>query len=430
MIQKIISSSSIKFGINATVSVPGDKSISHRALIISSISSGTVEITGINRGQDVESTRQALKLLGVKIRGNTVHGQGLHGLKQSPIPLYLGNSGTSMRLLCGLLAGQKFNTILTGDVSLSTRPMQRIIAPLKQMGARINSYSGCAPLEILQGPLSAINYDIPVASAQVQSSLQLASLYAIGESKFTLPAIVRNHSELMFKYFVDNWGAFSKTQNKGALSITIPGDISSAAFLIVAALIMPNSELMIEGVGLNPTRIGFLEVLMEMGANISYKVVTTNGYEPIGWVKVQHSQLHGININSRWVANIIDEMPILFIAAANAKGVTRVSGAGELRVKESDRLDVMAKGLDKIGVNVIQHKDGLEIKGQEFFSGAKISSCGDHRVAMAFLVAGALSRDEIIVDGCDSITTSYPEFFSTMESLGFCLKVKESINVE
>lgn len=419
---------SVKLSLNkkltGQVTMPGDKSISHRALIFSAISTSTVNLKNVNNGLDVGRTKRALENLGVCINDSTIYGVGLRGLKPADAPLYMGNSGTSMRLFIGLLAGQMFSSTLTGDSSLLKRPMQRVITPLSLMGANIKSVCGCAPINIESSSLRPIEYKLPVASAQVKSALQIASLYAGSSNKLSTRSIVRNHTDMMLKFYQNNMLVKSARHE-----LTIPGDISSAAFLIVAALINPGSDIVIKGVSLNVTRIGFLKLLIMMGANIEYQVDGLSGLEPYGTIRARYSQLKGIDIQEHWVAPVIDELPILFIAAAAADGITTVRGAGELRVKESDRLSAMAEGLYKIGVGVSEFPDGIIIKGAKYFDDANICSYGDHRIAMSFLVAGLRHDSSIEVKDCKNIETSYPSFYNDIAYLGANIDIKESINV-
>lgn len=415
--------------LSGALKASGDKSISHRALILSAITNSIIELDNINTGLDVKRTKDALRLLGVSVKGNVVYGSGLHGLKKADIPIYMGNSGTSMRLLMGLLAGQEFSSVLTGDESLERRPMQRVADPLIKMGAIISLKEGCAPVTISPSKLVPIKYKLPVASAQVKSALQIASLYTGASSELQSPSVMRNHTDLMLKYFLEYMGDFGHNQKKKSFIFKIPGDISSAAFPIVAAIITPGSDITIDNVGLNVTRIGFLKLLTKMGADIQYEVDGISGYEVYGKVRVRYSQLFGINIENHWIPNIIDELPILFIAAACAKGDTIVKGAAELRVKETDRLSVMANGLASMGVAVEEYADGIKISGATHLKSCQLSAQGDHRIAMAFLIASLKTEEGIKVTDCENIKTSYPSFFQDIQSIGAKLNNREEVNV-
>ncbi len=419
-----------------TITVAGDKSISHRAVILSALAEGRSEITGLLEGQDVLGTVAALRALGVAMEGPRegrlmVDGVGLYGLKAPVGVLDLGNSGTSMRLLAGLLAAQPFGTRLVGDESLMRRPMERVAVPLRSMGAVIETgEGGRPPLYIVGGrALRAIEYRMPVASAQVKSAILLAALYAKGRTVVIEPAPSRDHTERLlagFGYPVHREGA-TITLAGGAgplhpVRLDVPADLSSAAFFLVAASIVPGSCLRLPRVGMNPTRRGVIDILRAMGAQIEAQNETTASGEPVADLVVRSAPLRGIVIPRELVPLAIDEFPALFIAAACAEGTTVLRGAEELRVKESDRLAIMARGLASLGVAVEEYPDGLDIKGTPL-KGGVIDSGGDHRVAMAFTVAGLRAADAIEVRDCGNVATSFPGFVACACAAGFNLEV-------
>ncbi|MFV2056019.1 MAG: 3-phosphoshikimate 1-carboxyvinyltransferase [Thiohalomonadales bacterium] len=415
--------------------VPGDKSISHRAIMLGALANGCTKITGFLQGEDSLATLEAFRRMGVNIRGPQdgnveIEGVGLHGLKASAARLDLGNAGTAMRLMSGLLAGQAFSSTLTGDASLSTRPMRRVIDPLSSMGAHIETADdGTAPLHIHGGKsLSGIRYDMKVASAQVKSSLLLAGLYAKGETCVTEPAPTRDHTERMltgFGYSVRRDGATVCVSGGGQLTATnidVPGDISSAAFFMVAASIAKDSEVTLQHVGINPTRMGVITILNLMGANISITNRREIGGEPVADITIKHAALKGIAIPPQQVPLAIDEFPVIFIAAACAQGTTTLTGARELRVKESDRIQAMADGLDVLGIKTTVTHDGIIIEGGQM-DGGKVDSQGDHRIAMAFAMAGLRAERPIIIDNCANVATSFPNFVSLARHSG--LRINE-----
>ncbi|HHJ14892.1 MAG TPA: 3-phosphoshikimate 1-carboxyvinyltransferase [Gammaproteobacteria bacterium] len=402
--------------------VPGDKSISHRSIMLGALAEGMTLIEGFLEGEDSLATLRAFRAMGVEIEGPArgrvrVHGVGLHGLQAPSTVLDLGNSGTSMRLLAGLLAGQAFDSELVGDASLMSRPMRRVTGPLAQMGARIDTTStGTAPLRIHGGQkLHGIDYDMPVASAQVKSCLLLAGLYAGGRTCVTEPAPTRDHTERMLAgmgYGVAREGARACVQGGGRLvacDIDVPADISSAAFFLVGASIAPGSELVLEHVGINPTRTGVIEILRRMGADVELMDAREVGGEPVADLRVRHAPLHGIDIPEQQVPLAIDEFPALFVAAACAEGTTRLRGAEELRVKESDRIQVMADGLQALGVDATPTPDGMVIRGGGL-GGGQVHSHGDHRIAMSFAMAALRAGGEIRIEDCDNVNTSFPGF--------------------
>ncbi len=418
--------------------VAGDKSISHRSIMLGSLAEGVTHVTGFLEAEDALATLQAFRDMGVNIEQTgkgcvTIHGVGKHGLKAPQQPLYLGNSGTSMRLLSGLLAGQAFDSVLTGDESLSKRPMKRVTEPLAQMGAEIKTTEkGTAPLHIVgkAGQLTGIDYVMPMASAQVKSCLLLAGMYAQGETKVTEPAPTRDHTERMlngFGYPVSQDGNQASITANGkltAMSIDVPSDISSAAFFLVGASIASNSDVLLKHVGINPTRTGVIDILRLMGANIEILNERVVGGEPVADLRVVSSQLKGIEIPEHLVPLAIDEFPVLFIAAACAEGETRLIGAEELRVKESDRIQVMADGLQILGVDAKATPDGMIIQGGEI-AGGTIDSHGDHRIAMAFAIAGLRANAPITILDCANVNTSFPEFKDLASHLGLQLTSEE-----
>ena len=419
--------------------VPGDKSMSHRSIMLGSLAEGVTHVKGFLVAEDALATLQAFRDMGVEIEGPvdgclTIHGVGKHGLKAPQNELYLGNSGTSMRLLSGLLAGQSFNSVLTGDKSLSGRPMKRVTEPLAAMGADIKaSEKGTAPLYITgnAGQLQGIDYVMPMASAQVKSCLLLAGMYADGATSVTEPAPTRDHTERMlsgFSYPVKKQGSNVTITAEGQLTaadIDVPSDISSAAFFLVGASIAPGSDLLLKHVGINPTRTGVIDILRLMGANIEVLNEHIVGGEPVADLHVVYSPLTGIDIPEELVPLAIDEFPVLFVAAACAKGQTRLSGAEELRVKESDRIQVMADGLQILGVDAQPTEDGMVIQGGPI-GGGVVTSHGDHRIAMAFSIAGLRATAPITVLDCANVNTSFPEFKDLVKRLGLALVCEES----
>ncbi|WP_455376233.1 3-phosphoshikimate 1-carboxyvinyltransferase [Kaarinaea lacus] len=410
--------------------VPGDKSISHRSIMLGSLANGTTEITGFLEGEDSLATLAAFRAMGVKIEGPsdgnvTVHGVGMHGLKAPSNPLDLGNSGTSIRLLAGLMAGQSFDVTMTGDASLSTRPMRRVTEPLASMGAVIETTeAGTAPLTVRGGAsLNAIDYAMPMASAQVKSCVLLAGLYAKGKTCVHEPAPTRDHTERMltgFGYSVSRKGSTVCLEGGGSLTATrieVPADISSAAFFLVGASIAANSELTLEHVGMNPTRIGVINILRDMGANIVVTNERVIGGEPVADLVVRSATLRGIHIPEEQVPLAIDEFPVLFVAAACAEGQTILTGAEELRVKESDRIQVMADGLQTLGIDAQPTPDGMVINGGNI-GGGEVDSHGDHRIAMAFAIASLCASDTITINDCANVNTSFPNFVSLANAAG------------
>ncbi len=412
------------------VRVAGDKSISHRAIMLGALANGITEISGFLEGEDSLATLNAFRSMGVEIEGPqggnvTVHGVGLHGLKAPEGVLDLGNSGTSMRLLSGLLAGQPFDVEMAGDRSLNSRPMKRVSEPLATMGAVVEGTdAGTPPLKISGGQrLKGISYKMPMASAQVKSSLLLAGLFAEGETCVTEPAPTRDHTERMlqgFGYEVRVKGSTACVTGGGVLTATrieVPGDISSATFFMVGAAIAPGSDVTLQHVGINPTRIGVINILREMGGDIEVLNERVVGGEPVADIRVRASQLHGIQIPEAQVPLAIDEFPALFVAAACAEGETVLTGAEELRVKETDRIQVMADGLVVLGIDARPTADGMVIRGGEI-SGGSVDSGGDHRIAMSFAMAALRATGEINISDCANVNTSFPGFVELAHRAG------------
>ncbi|MCM0081888.1 3-phosphoshikimate 1-carboxyvinyltransferase [Geomonas sp. Red32] len=409
-------------GVRGEIRVPGDKSISHRSIMFGSLARGITRVTGFLRGEDALCTLEAFRAMGIEIEDDgssiTIHGKGIHGLSEPTDVVDCGNSGTSMRLLTGLLAGQNFFSVLTGDKYLRARPMKRVVGPLSQMGAKIFGRAGGekAPLAIQGSKLSGISYDSPVSSAQVKSAIMLAGLYADGETVVREPHLSRDHSERMLRYFGAELETFEGgVKVHGGVELTgrelmVPGDISSAAFFMVAALIVPGSELLIKGVGVNPTRTGIIDILKAMGGDLELTNPREESGEPVADILVRSSKLKAIEISGDVVPRAIDEFPVITVAAALAEGTTVISGAAELRVKETDRIAAMADNLRRAGVEVAETKDGMEITGVECLKACNADSFGDHRIAMSMMVAGLTAPGETLVSDVDCIATSFPGF--------------------
>lgn len=416
-------------GLRGEVTVPGDKSISHRSVMFGAIAKGLTEIDGFLQGADCLSTISCFERMGVSIenRGERmlVFGNGMHGLKEPDGVLDCGNSGTTTRLLSGLLSAQPFCVTLTGDESIRKRPMKRIITPLSQMGASIKSVNdnGCAPLFIEGQRLHGISYQSPVASAQVKSAVLLAGLYAEGETRVTEPYLSRNHSELMLAHF----GADVRTEGTTAVlrparelfgqKISVPGDISSAAFFIAAALMVPGSELLIRNVGINPTRDGILTVCRSMGADIEILNPSAGSGEPVADLLVRHSSLHGTEIGGAVIPTLIDELPVIAAMACLADGKTVIRDAAELKVKESNRIAVMTEGLSAMGARVEETADGMIIHGGSPLHGAVIDSRKDHRIAMTFAVTALAASGQTEILDADCVSISYPGFYGDLKRL-------------
>jgi 3-phosphoshikimate 1-carboxyvinyltransferase len=419
--------------LRAEFHLPGDKSISHRAVMLGAIAAGTTTVAHCLMGDDVRATIGAFRALGVHIDASesgdlSVHGSGPHGLKPALGALDMGNSGTAMRLMCGLLAGCGVPATLTGDASLSRRPMRRVTIPLAAMGAKIETQDdGTPPIEISGGDLHGIDYELPVASAQVKSAVLLAGMRARGTTRVIEPAPTRDHTERMLQSFgIDIQSNGSTIAIKGgqtpqATYIQVPGDISSAAFFMVGAAVVPGSEIKLQNVGVNPTRVGVIEILRRMGADIKVTNERLFGNEPVADITVRGGTLRGIEIPAAAIPSAIDEFPAIFVAAASAHGKTRLRGAAELKVKESDRIEVMATGLRKLGVEVATFDDGIEIVGGSY-GGGQVDSGDDHRVAMAFAVSALRASHAISIRGCAPIATSFPSFLKLARDAGLRIR--------
>ena len=421
---------------DAQVTVPGDKSVSHRSLMLGSIAEGRTEVSGFLAGEDCLATLAAMRALGVEIEQPSptqmsIEGVGLHGLHAAPGHLDLGNSGTAMRLMAGLLAGQTFPSTLTGDKSLTSRPMGRIIKPLTRMGAAIESdCDGTPPLQIAGGlRLQSIHYEMPVASAQVKSAILLAGLYAVGTTRVTEPAVTRDHTERM----LGSMGAVVSS-DRGIVSIAggqtlrgcqvdVPADLSSAAFILLAVVLADKADVLVTNVGVNPTRTGVIDILQAMGADIRLENPRSLGEEPVADIRVRSSKLHGGEVDPGLVSLAIDEFPVLFVAAAAASGKTVFSGIGELRVKESDRIAAMADGMRRLGIEVDESPDGAVVHGGRF-KGGTVESYGDHRIAMSLALAGTIADGEVVVEDVAAVDTSFPGFATCMASIGVDIRVE------
>jgi 3-phosphoshikimate 1-carboxyvinyltransferase len=419
--------------LHGSVRVPGDKSVSHRALMLAAIAEGDSRIRGFLEGEDTRATATVLAQLGVRIDTpspgeRVVHGTGLHGLRGTAQALDCGNAGTGMRLLAGLLAGQAFDSTLVGDASLSKRPMRRVTGPLALMGARIDTRDGLPPLYVHGGqPLQGIRYELPVASAQVKSALLLAGLYAAGDTEIIEPHPTRDYTERMLAafgwpiVFAPGRAKLSGGHALRATGVEVPADFSSAAFFLVAASIVPGSLLRLPAVGLNPRRTGLLQALRLMGADIMIENEREAGGEPVGDLVVRHASLHGVELPEALVPDMIDEFPALFIAAAVASGTTVIRSAAELRVKESDRIATMASGLRTLGAAIEEAPDGAIIHGGRL-GGGTVASHLDHRIAMSFAVAGLVAAEPVRIDDCGHVATSFPGFLELANGCGFALR--------
>ncbi len=415
--------------VRGTLAVPGDKSISHRALMLAGIAEGRTEVSGFLEGEDCLATLDALQVLGVRIQRPaagrvTIQGAGLQGLRPPAAALQMGNSGTAMRLFTGLLAGQSFQSELVGDASLMQRPMERVALPLRQMGARVDTIAGRPPVRVGGGGrLQSVRYELPVASAQVKSAVLLAGLYAQGLTAVTEPAVTRDHTERMLRSFGVEVSVEGRTTSLtgparlSATDIAVPGDFSSAAFFIVAGCIAASGTMVLRNVGINPTRTGLLDILRLMGARIRLVDQRMSGAEPVADLHVERAVLRGVEVPRHLVPLAIDEFPALFVAAACAQGTTRVTGAADLRVKESDRIAAMARGLQALGVSVDVLSDGLVVQGGEI-GGGTVDSCGDHRIAMAFAMASVRASAAIEIADVANVATSFPGFVELARQAG------------
>ncbi len=422
-------------GLHGKVEIPGDKSISHRCIMLGSIADGTTEVHNFLQGADCRATIDCFQKLGIEIENNgssvVVHGKGIHGLNAPSEILDVGNSGTTTRLISGILAGQPFDSKLSGDASLNSRPMRRIIEPLTRMGANISSIlrNGCAPLYISPGKLTGIHYDSPVASAQVKSCILLAGLYAEGETSVTEPSLSRNHTELMLKEFGADLHSMHELDSTKATvtirpcqelygqKITVPGDISSAAYFIAAGLLVPNSEILILNTGINPTRAGILKVCEDMGADITLLKQRIEGGEPIADILVRTSRLHGTTVEGDIIPTLIDEIPIIAVMAAMAEGTTVIKDAAELKVKETNRIETVVDNLKAMGCDITATDDGMIIHGGKGLHGATIHTLLDHRIAMAFSIAALVADGTTKILDSHCVDVSYPTFYDTFEGL-------------
>ena len=424
----------VRGSLKGTLQVPGDKSISHRSVMIGSLANGTTRVSGFLPGADCLSTIACFRKMGIDIDRNgrdvTIHGKGIHGLSSPAgaddvLTLDCGNSGTTMRLMSGILSGQNFAVRLTGDASLCSRPMKRVIDPLAQMGASVSSIpgNGCAPLSIGPSSLRGIRYASPVASAQVKSCVLLAGLYAEGKTSVTEPALSRNHTELMLEGFgaeLTREGTTVTISPEPVLygtDLMIPGDISSAAYFIAAILMVPGSELLLTNVGVNPTRDGILEVVQMMGGSVKKEAVRISGGEAAADLLVRHQSLHGCTISGDLIPRLIDELPVIAVLAACAEGTTIIKDAGELKVKESNRIDLVVSMLSAMGADITATDDGMIIRGGRSLHGADIDSHLDHRMAMSAAVASLIADGETRIIGADCVDISYPSFYSDLASL-------------
>ena len=414
---------------DAKVTVPGDKSVSHRALMLGGIAEGRTTISGFLAGEDCLATMAAMSAMGVDILQTSatdivVNGVGLRGLVEPSAELDLGNSGTAMRLMAGLLSGQSFPSVMVGDESLTSRPMRRVITPLSSMGAEIESNDGCPPLRIQGGShLRGIDYTLPVASAQVKSAVLLAGLYADGITTVKEPAVTRDHTERMLSAMgvkvdrADSRISLRGDQQLFGTDIQVPADLSSASFVMLAAILSKSADVLLDGVGVNPTRTGVIDILQAMGADISLQNARLYGEEPVADIRVRASTLRGGSVDPKLVSLAIDEFPVLFVAAAAASGKTEFTGIGELRVKESDRIAAMASGLRNLGIRVDETDDGATVHGGKFRGGV-VESHGDHRVAMSLAVAATVADDTVTVKDVAAVNTSFPEFTDCLGRLG------------
>lgn len=426
---KLLKASSL----HGTITVPGDKSISHRSIMLGAIAKGTTKVTGFLEGADCLSTIDCFKNLGIAIENKNgevlIHGRGLHGLRAPKKILDAGNSGTTTRLISGILAAQPFKTTLTGDASIQKRPMKRIITPLTMMGAHIESNNGCAPLHITGAKLSGISYTSPVASAQVKSAILLAGLYADSPTTVIEPDLSRNHSELMLKSFgaklsdtvIRDNGEASVTicpvTELYAQDITVPSDISSAAYFLAAALIVPDSELTVKNVGINPTRDGIIKVIQSMGGNIKLENIRESGGEQLADITVRTSRLSSTVIGGSLIPTLIDELPVIAVLACFADGDTIIKDAEELKVKESNRIDTVAENLRALGADIETADDGMTIHGGTGLHGSLLKSYGDHRIAMAMAIAALAADGDCEIDDMACVSISYPKFWETLQQL-------------
>lgn len=418
-----------KSGLNGTIAVPGDKSISHRAVMFGAIAEGTTKISNFLQGEDCLSTISCFQKLGITIEQNgndvTVYGKGLDGLREPKDVLDVGNSGTTIRLMLGILANAPFHCTVIGDSSIGKRPMKRVTGPLREMGAKIDGREDgqYTPLSIRGGNVKGIHYHSPVASAQVKSAILLASLQGDGVASVTEPLQSRDHTERMLRAFgctVDVQGltvSLQGGQSLFATDIEVPGDISSAAFFLVAGAIVPSSKIVLKNVGLNPTRTGILDVLSEMGATISINNIRNEEFEPCGDITIETSKLKGIEISGSLIPRLIDEIPIIALLATQAQGTTIIKDAEELKVKETNRIDTVVDELKKLGARIEATKDGMIIYGNQALHGNVVDSHGDHRIGMMLAIASCIAGEEVEIENSDAVAVSYPNFFDQLEAL-------------
>lgn len=415
--------------LTGTITVPGDKSISHRAVMFGAISTGTTSVENFLPGEDCLSTIACFRNLGVEIdqQGSTVTitGKGLGGLKKPDKTLFVGNSGTTIRLLMGILSGLPFESVLEGDDSIAKRPMTRVTVPLAMMGARISGRDNAeyTPLTVSGQPLKAITYNLPVASAQVKSAILLAGLQAEGETMIIEPLKTRDHTERMIRQFGGEIEQDDKKiivnggQELKGTKIIVPGDLSSAAFFLVAGTIIPGSDLLLKNVGLNPTRTGILDVLQAMGADITIESYETGSGEPAGDIRVKYSQLQGTVVAGELIPRLIDEIPAIALAASQADGVTVIKNAAELKVKETNRIDTVVNELRKLGADILGTDDGMIVNGNKGLHGGTVSAHGDHRIGMMLAIAALSANEDVYLQESESVAVSYPDFFTDLYSL-------------
>ena len=419
----------IKNGLNGTIFIPGDKSISHRAVMFGAIAEGVTKITNFLQGEDCLSTIACFQKLGIKIEQNgtdvTVYGKGLQGLVEPKEVLDVGNSGTTIRLMLGILANVPFHCTVIGDDSIGKRPMKRVTEPLRQMGAKIDGREGgqFTPLSIRGGNIEGIHYSSPVASAQVKSAVLLAGLQGEGVTTVTEPLQSRDHTERMLRAFncdvtVDGLNvSLQGGQKLSSVNIEVPGDISSAAFFLAAGAIVSNSKIVLKNVGLNPTRTGILDVLSQMGANLSIDNIRNEEFEPCGDITVETSQLRGIEIGGTLIPRLIDEIPIIALLATQAEGITVIKDAEELKVKETNRIDTVVNELKKLGANIEATEDGMIVRGKMQLHGNMVNSYGDHRIGMMLGIAACIADGEVIIENSEAVAVSYPNFFQQLYML-------------
>ncbi|WP_047983327.1 3-phosphoshikimate 1-carboxyvinyltransferase [Ornithinibacillus californiensis] len=421
--------SKVEHGLSGTITVPGDKSISHRAIMLGALANGKTTVRGFLPGEDCLSTISCFRQLGVDIHQEgsyvEIHGNGAEHLREPKAVLDVGNSGTTIRLLSGILAGLGFYACIQGDSSIAKRPMKRIVDPLRLMGANIDGRQGgnFTPLTITGGNLHSIDYELPVASAQVKSAILLASLFAEGTTTVMEPERTRDHTERMLNAFGVNVNQTGKKvsmkgkQTLTATTIEVPGDISSAAFFLVAGTISAQSRLTIQHVGMNPTRTGIIDVLIHMGATLSCKNKSEDSIEPYADIQVDASSLHGVEIGGDIIPILIDEIPIIVLAATQAEGTTIIKDAAELKVKETNRIDIVAQELNKMGAHIIPTEDGMIVHGKTKLKGATVNSHGDHRIGMMLAIASTIAEGKTVIESSEAINVSYPDFFETLQGL-------------